>query len=50
MSKKQFIALAATIRNNPQAFTPDAIALLIQFCKSQNPQFNESTFRNAIAP
>lgn len=41
MTKKDFIALANTIRMNREAFTDEAIKALARFCKDQNSAFLE---------
>lgn len=58
MSKKDFIALADTIRNanklaaefdHPPVFSKDAIEELAAFCRSQNSNFNWSRWIDYIA-
>ena len=40
MTKKHFIALADTIRQSPYAFNSTQLAVLADFCASQNPNFD----------
>jgi hypothetical protein len=49
MSKKHFIDLADRIRYHREAFTDEALNVLVSFCKSQNGRFNESRWRSYIA-
>ena len=48
MSKKHFIYLADCIRADRQHFTPEAIDVLIGFCKTMNPRFNTERFLDYI--
>ena len=58
MSKKDFIALAGTIRRtnrvcdncgHEREFGPKAIETLADFCQSQNPNFNRERWLGYIA-
>jgi hypothetical protein len=57
MSKKQFIALADSIRehnrlakfNDDAAFTDDQLAALARFCPSVNPRFKRERWLDYIA-
>ena len=60
MTKKQFVALADTIRNANSIVSPDtgepiehftrhAISELADFCAAQNPAFNRSLWLDYIA-
>ncbi len=58
MTKKDFIALADTIRNanrfaenagQPPAFTQAAILELTHFCRAENPNFNRERWLDYIA-
>ncbi len=40
MSKKDFIALADVMGLNPDEFSDRSLAILADFCASQNPAFN----------
>ena len=48
MSKKHFIELADRIRYHRDAFTDEALDVLVSFCKSQNGNFKEDRFRSYI--
>jgi len=50
MSKKDFIALANTIRENSCGvpFNADQLDLLADFCKGQNPRFNRERWLGYI--
>lgn len=49
MSKKHFIDLANCIKYHRDAFSDEAIDVLVSFCRSQNGRFNEARFRGYIA-
>jgi hypothetical protein len=49
MTKKHFIQLADTIKENPSAFTWPSINTLADFCKAQNPNFNRDRWLDYIA-
>jgi len=57
MSKKQFVALADSIRehnrlakfNGEHAFTLDQLAALARFCASMNPRFKRERWLDYIA-
>lgn len=57
MSKKHFVALAASIRehnrlakfNGETAFTVDQLAALARFCASENPRFKRERWLDYIA-
>lgn len=53
MSKKDFIALADSIRNHnshsTQPFTPEQLATLAEFCKHQNGNFMRDRWLGYIA-
>jgi hypothetical protein len=57
MSKKQFVALADSIRehnrlakfNGEHAFTVDQLAALARFCASENLRFNRERWLDYIA-
>ena len=51
MSKKQFIALADTIRSDANAgiFSLQVIEKLADFCASQNPAFKRARWLDYIA-
>ena len=48
MTKKHFIELADVIRDNREHFTPQAIMLLADFCRSQNYAFKGERWINYI--
>jgi hypothetical protein len=49
MSKKDFIALADSIRAFPGRFSNEQIFMLAEFCKSRNPAFNRERWLSYIA-
>jgi hypothetical protein len=54
MSKKQFVALADSIREHNRlakfnAFTCDQLAALARFCASENPRFKRDRWLDYIA-
>jgi hypothetical protein len=57
MSKKQFVALAESIRehnrlakfNGENAFTVDQLAALARFCAAENPRFKRERWLDYIA-
>ena len=48
MSKKHYIDLARTIRDNRAAFSDEAIARLADFCARQNCNFNRERWLGYI--
>ena len=48
MTKKHFIALANTIRNNRDAFCLDSLAVLASFCAEQNSRFDRARWLDYI--
>jgi hypothetical protein len=48
MSRKQFIALADTIRANRELFSDEAIEKLAEFCRSQNSGFKRDRWISYI--
>lgn len=49
MSKKDFIALADTIREQDLPFTDGQVKTLADFCRSQNPDFKRDRWLSYIA-
>jgi hypothetical protein len=48
LTKKDFISLADKICENPDAFNPESIKAIVEFCKEQNPRFKEQTLYDYI--
>lgn len=49
MTKVHFVALADTIKSNPDAFSIEARNMLANFCQRQNGRFDRERWLNYIA-